>query len=227
MILVPVWAAQGYVLHRAIDVYGNQNLSLMNLGVMVGWLMAAWVIASRSWKGFPLLALTVFVANALAQPWVSATVGVRIFSLGQQPVVVTHVFLSLVGYSLLGIAAIHSVAALWQDRRLKMHKAKPTPWLPPLLDTEKRLFRILLAAFAVLTLSYTLAGLYLYDLLSNQPLHKLVLALASWLLTGILLAGHRRLGWRGPQAARWTLTAFALLILSYFGTWLILSLRVA
>ena len=36
--------------------------------------------------------------------------------------------------------------------------------------------------------------------------------------TTTLLVGHHALGWRGSTAIRWTLIAFALLVLGYFGS---------
>jgi ABC-type uncharacterized transport system permease subunit len=40
----------------------------------------------------------------------------------------------------------------------------------------------------------------------------------------VLLAGHKFLGWRGVSAVRWTLLAFSLLLLGYFGSKFVLEI---
>jgi ABC-type uncharacterized transport system permease subunit len=40
----------------------------------------------------------------------------------------------------------------------------------------------------------------------------------------ILLFGRWRFGWRGRTAVRWTLSGFALLLLAYFGSRVVLDL---
>jgi ABC-type uncharacterized transport system permease subunit len=54
--------------------------------------------------------------------------------------------------------------------------------------------------------------------------HKTVLTLGAWLLLAVLLWGHYQLGWRSKTAVRLTLTGFALLVLGYFGSKLVLEL---
>jgi ABC-type uncharacterized transport system permease subunit len=51
-----------------------------------------------------------------------------------------------------------------------------------------------------------------------------VLSITAWCVFGILLWGRRRFGWRGRRAVRWTLTGFAVLVLAYFGSKLVLEL---
>ena len=51
----------------------------------------------------------------------------------------------------------------------------------------------------------------------------LLVALASWLVFGVLLWGRYRFGWRGRTALRWTLVGFAVLALAYFGSKLVLE----
>ncbi|RMH41857.1 MAG: hypothetical protein D6694_08500 [Gammaproteobacteria bacterium] len=219
------WLLQGWLLHRLIDTSSGQNLSLLNVASMVGWLMIGLSLAWRQWSTFPLIVFTVLVANIVIQPIATIDHGERLFSLQGQPYAVIHVLLALTGYSFLALSAIHALTVLVQDHRLKQHQAKHQPWLPPILSAELWLFRLLVMSFVSLTLSYLAVFAGGWHILSTQPAHKLVLSLLSWGLVAALIAGHRTFGWRGPVAARWTLAAFILLVLAYFGTWAILSLR--
>ena len=54
--------------------------------------------------------------------------------------------------------------------------------------------------------------------------HKTVLTLLSAVLFAGLLAGHHLLGWRGVTAVRLTVAAFALLLLGFFGSQLVLEI---
>jgi ABC-type uncharacterized transport system permease subunit len=104
-----------------------------------------------------------------------------------------------------------------------LHRGVMPPFiraLPPLLEMEALLFRILLAAFILLTLT-VLSGVFFSELLFNKPLtftHKNVFAILSWLIFGGLLAGHHLRGWRGKKAVRWTLAGFFMLLLAYIGS---------
>ncbi|MCB1717000.1 MAG: cytochrome c biogenesis protein CcsA, partial [Candidatus Competibacteraceae bacterium] len=66
--------------------------------------------------------------------------------------------------------------------------------------------------------------LFFVDIFAQHLVHKTILSIIAWLLFGILLWGHRRYGWRGPIAVRWTLGGFIVLMLAYFGSKLVLEL---
>jgi ABC-type uncharacterized transport system permease subunit len=51
-----------------------------------------------------------------------------------------------------------------------------------------------------------------------------VLSIIAWFILGILLIGRFQFGWRGKTAIRWSLSAFALLMLAYFGSKLVLEI---
>src|SRR5829696_5506985 len=98
--------------------------------------------------------------------------------------------------------------------------------LPPLMEMEALLFRILLAAFVLLTLTLV-SGLFFSEQLFGKPLqfnHKTVFGILSWLIFGGLLAGHHLRGWRGRTAVMWTLSGFTALMLAYVGSKVVLEL---
>jgi ABC-type uncharacterized transport system permease subunit len=69
-----------------------------------------------------------------------------------------------------------------------------------------------------LTLAILSGFLFLDDLFAQRVVHHTVLAIASWFVYATLLVGRQLLGWRGSTAVRWTLIAFSLLVLGYFGS---------
>ena len=54
--------------------------------------------------------------------------------------------------------------------------------------------------------------------------HKTVLTIIAWILFSILLWGRHQLGWRSQTAVRFTLAGFAMLMLAYFGSKMVLEL---
>lgn len=59
---------------------------------------------------------------------------------------------------------------------------------------------------------------------AQHLVHKTVLSTLAWLMFGGLLIGRLRYGWRGKTAIVWTLSGFAVLILAYFGSKIVLEL---
>ena len=97
--------------------------------------------------------------------------------------------------------------------------------LPPLLTLERLLFRLIGAAFVLLTLTLA-TGIIFSESLFGRPLrfdHKSVFAVVSWLTFAALLVGRHFYGWRGRTALRWTLAGFVLLLLAYIGSRFVLE----
>jgi len=133
-----------------------------------------------------------------------------------------HVLVSIIAYSLLGLAACMSMVLSLQNRML--HNHHPGGWmkkLPPLQTMEKLLFDSIIAGFIGLTLALLSGFVFLQDLFAQHLAHKTILSIVAWLVFAILLAGRFTLGWRGRTAIRWTLSGFASLMLAYFGSKLV------
>jgi ABC-type uncharacterized transport system permease subunit len=64
---------------------------------------------------------------------------------------------------------------------------------------------------------------YLEDIFAQQLVHKTVLSIIGWVILGVLLFGRYKFGWRGKKAISWTLSAFAFLMLAFFGSKLVLE----
>ena len=136
-----------------------------------------------------------------------------------------HVFLSLVAYAVLALAAAQALLVSIQRRYLSKHKPGGFIRALPALDrTEGLLFTLLIAGFALLSLSLISGFFYLEDMFAQSLAHKTVLSCLGWLIFAILLFGRWQFGWRGKKAVHWTLAGFALLVLAYFGSKIVLEI---
>ncbi|MCP1726327.1 ABC-type uncharacterized transport system permease subunit [Natronospira proteinivora] len=201
------------------------NLGLLNIISLVGWVVTGVMLLSALRQRVLNLAIPLLPVGTLA---VLSTLlsdkGLPTLVDQPYPVLVSHVFLSIASYSLLSIAAVLAIVLSFQERRLRgRHPGGLLRILPPLEITERLLFQLIALGFAGLTLAL-FSGLFFVDNLFAQHLvHKTVLSLAAWVLFGTLLWGRLQFGWRGRVAIRWTLSAFALLALAYFGSRIVLE----
>jgi len=166
---------------------------------------------------FPLSALSVLVST-FAPPSntdLSAYSGGMLF----------HISSSILAYALLTIAAAQAALVAIQDNHLKQkHTRGIVQVLPPLQLMETMLFELIWAGVILLTLSIGSGVIFLDDIFAQHLVHKTVLTIVAWLLFSVLLWGHHQLGWRSQTAVRFTLAGFALLMLAYFGSKLVLEL---
>ncbi len=136
-----------------------------------------------------------------------------------------HLVLAMLAYSLFTIAILHAVLMAVAERRLHRKDSSALGALPPLLTLERLLFRLIGAAFLLLTLTLA-TGFAFSETLFGRAMrfdHKTVFAILSWLTFGALLGGRWLHGWRGRTALRWTLSGFVLLILAYVGSRFVLE----
>lgn len=130
-----------------------------------------------------------------------------------------HILLSLLGYSFLFLATLQALLVRFQNQHLHNHKPGGiVRALPSLQDMESMLFSLLLTGTLLLFAGLATGFIFLDDLFGKQVLHKTVLSIIALILYTTLLVGHWKFGWRGKLAVKWTLIAFVLLILAYFGS---------
>lgn len=138
-----------------------------------------------------------------------------------------HIFLSLLAYSMLTLAALQALVLAWQNRHL--HKHQPLGMmrtLPPLLDMEALLFKLLWVGVILLALGLLSGALYVDNLFAQHLVHKTVLSIVALVIFAALLLGNKLWGWRGRMAIRWTLTGFVILMLAFFGSKFVLEFLV-
>ena len=139
--------------------------------------------------------------------------------------VLVHIASSLLAYSILTLAAFQAALVAIQDHQLKhRHTRGIIQVLPPLQLMETMLFELISVGVVLLTLSIGSGMIFLDDIFAQHLVHKTVLTIIAWCLFSVLLWGHSQRGWRSQTAVRLTLAGFALLMLAYFGSKLVLEL---
>lgn len=147
-------------------------------------------------------------------------------SIAGAQLLLVHVAVAFVAYSLFTFATLHAVLMAVAERSLHQQKTwVQLPDFPPLLVMEKLLFRVIAIGFVLLTLTLASGVIFSEQLFGKaaQFTHKTVFSFASWLIYGWLLFGHYQYGWRGKKAIKLTLIGFVLLLLAYVGSKFILQ----
>jgi ABC-type uncharacterized transport system permease subunit len=212
----------GVVTDEGLDLSVSNSISLIVwLTVAIYWLASLAVPGLASIQGL-------WAPIALGAVMVQALLPSRfLVHYGGDPLFTLHFAIAMLAYSLFIVATMHSVVILAEQKWL--HRGAMPPFLsslPPLLEMEALLFRILFAAFVLLTLT-VVSGVFFSEQLFHRPLrfnHKTVFGLLSWLIFGWLLAGRYFYGWRGKRAVWWTIGGFVALMLSYIGAKFVLEI---
>ena len=228
-ILVPVaLVLHGMLIYRGVITPRGLDLGVANAISLLVWLTVA--IYWLAGLAFPGLAgiLGLMAPVALLAVLFQAIVPTHHFvTYAGTPLFTLHFAIAMLAYSLFIVATVHALVMLAEEKWL--HRGILPPFLkslPPLLEMEALLFRIILAAFVLLTLT-VVSGVFFSEQLFGKPLtftHKTVFGILSWLIFGGLLAGHYVRGWRGRTAVIWTLTGFTMLLFAYIGSKVVLEL---
>jgi ABC-type uncharacterized transport system permease subunit len=228
-ILVPVaLVLHAMLLYRGVVAADGLDLGVANAVSLLVWLtlLIYWVagLAFEGLSGMLGLMSPVALLAVLAQ-W--AVPSRHLVTYGGDPLFALHFAIAMLAYSLFIVATVHALVMLAEEKWL--HRGVLPPFLrslPPLMEMEALLFRILLAAFVLLTLT-VVSGLFFSEQLFGRPFtlsHKTVFGVISWFIFGGLLAGHYLRGWRGRTAVLWTLAGFTALMLAYVGSKVVLEL---
>lgn len=198
------------------------------IGVAVMWIegLSVRVEALRS---------VVLPAAALSVPLPLLFPGLDLSAQAARPLFLPHLLIGTLAYGVLAMAALHALLMTAAERALhggaQAAGARGSPFarfledLPPLLVLERILFRFIGLGFALLTLT-AFSGVLFSEEIFGQPLrfdHKTVFSLVAWTVFAVLLAGRWLRGWRGRTALRLTFGGFALLLLAYVGSRLVLE----
>ncbi|MBL8516489.1 MAG: cytochrome c biogenesis protein CcsA [Betaproteobacteria bacterium] len=217
----------GFNLSRDLFAESGFNLNFAaSLSLITFGTLAIYVIIGFS------VSLTHLVARYLAPLAVVVAVlpiflpAEHVVPYGGQPLFKLHFIVAITAYVLFTIAALHALLMTAMEHWLHQGDLPPQAGgLPPLIRMERWLFRLLLAAFVLLTATLV-SGVFFSEALFGKAFkfnHKTVFAIASWLIFAWLLFGHWRFGWRGKKAIRLTLIGFVALLLAYIGSKFVLQ----
>lgn len=227
LILVTV---PGVLLHAAatyLQVHTSEGLYLgfFAAASLITLLMVMFVMVAAI--RLPVQNLLILVLPIGAVAVLAALAGQTGFQAREAPpaALVIHVLFSIVAYSILFMAACQSVLLAYQERALKARtRISALRVLPPLETMEALLFSLLWTGILTLTLAIATGFVFLDDMFAQRVVHHTVLAMASWFVYAALLVGRHFFGWRSSTATSWTLIAFSLLILGYFGSKFVLEI---
>ena len=228
MILVPVaLVLHAMLLYRRIVVADGLDLGIANAISMLVWLtVAIYWLAGLAFQGLSSVLGLMSPVALVAVLFQAATQTRHVVTYGGDPLFTLHFGIALLAYSLFTVATVHALVMLAEEKWL--HGGKLPPFLkelPPLMQMEALLFRILLAAFVLLTLT-VVSGVFFSEQLFGRPFQltsKTFFAIVSWVIFGALLTGHFVRGWRGRTAVRLTLAGFTMLLLAYVGSKFVLE----
>ena len=209
----------GWLLYE--NIFGANFGSGPNLGFFNALSLIFWLTVLIYWLSdftHKLTSLQAFVLPPAALFALVPAFAINNHYLNIQPLLLAHIGIALLAYSLFTFAALHALLMTIAERIL--HN-KPTaiklPSFPPLMEMEGLLFRVITIGFVLLTIAL-ISGMFFSEQLYGKPLeftHKIVFSIASWVIYGWLLFGRYQYGWRGRKAINLTLIGFVLLLLAY------------
>lgn len=199
------------------------NLGLFASFSLIAWLISIQILLSSLYRRIESLGIVVFPISGLSGLIASLNFADHLITTSNQAVQ-GHIMVSIIAYSLITLGAFQAGLLAYQDHSIRQHHPGGfIRFLPPLHDMENLLFQFLGFGFLCLSASLLTGFIYLEDIFAQHLVHKTVLSIVGWVILGILLFGRFRFGWRGKTAIRWTLSAFAFLMLAFFGSKLVLE----
>jgi ABC-type uncharacterized transport system permease subunit len=206
--------------HALPDVSLPHLLSLCALVVMI--LLITSALTSPALYAAGLVALPI-AAGVMLLEWILPQGNLPLHEVSAG--IAIHMISSVLAFGLLSISGVYAFFVFFIDHVLKRHHLNPlVRSLPPLEVLEALLFKTIAAGFVLLTVSLLSGIMFINDIFAQHLVHKTILSIMAWLVFGILLWGRWRFGWRGSLAVRLTLAGIILLILSYFGSKLVLEI---
>lgn len=214
------------ILHHVWQADGGLSISFATASSIVMWLCNLLLFITMLKRPLETLGIFVvpFTASAMLLPLLNsgqtATINLN-NGLG------AHIFISLLAYSMLTLAALQALLLALQNKHLHNHQPGGLiRTLPPLLDMESLLFKLILLGIILLSFGLFSGVLYVDNLFAQHLVHKTILSILAWVVFTGLLVGHWRYGWRGRIAIRWTLSGFFILMLAFFGSKFVLEFLV-
>jgi ABC-type uncharacterized transport system permease subunit len=198
-------------------------MSLCSLVLVVLWMLTLFTrhgVIESGLLALPIAALANLLDAVFPGPSIGQESGLANFD----PGTVLHVVSSIVAFGVLSLAGVYAILALAIDHSLKKHQlSRLVQNLPPLDKLEHLEFTLIATGFVLLTISLGSGLLFVNNLMAQHLVHKTVLSFMAWFVFGGLLLGRWLKGWRGSLAVRLALAGIVLLLLSYFGSKLVLE----
>lgn len=209
----------GYILKSSILLGPGQNLSLLNVASVVGWLISITMLLASFRVPNTILLPVVYGFTAVLVFISQVMPSAHVVQMSVPPSLLIHISLALFAYACLGIAFLYALQLLYINYKLKEKNASLLhSSLPPLMAVEYILFKLLLLGTILLTLSLVSGFIFLDNMFGQEQAHKTVLSLLAWIIYSVIVIGHAKFGWRGKPVITSTIVGSVLLTLAYFGS---------
>jgi len=215
--------AHSFFSFKAISTVTGINLGIHEMASVITLAVSGVVVLSSLRRPVANLIIVIFPISVLA---ITVTLFSHSTYVPRQDIssgIGLHVVLSILAHGLLSVAALEAILLSFGDYELRHKKLNVLRYLPPLQTMESLLFELLWSGLIFLSLSI-ITGFVFFEEMSRGLIHHASITLAAWVVFSILLWGRYRLGWRGATASRWTLSGFALLLIGYFGSKLVMEI---
>jgi ABC-type uncharacterized transport system permease subunit len=135
---------------------------------------------------------------------------------------VSHILLSLLAFSVLGISTLYACQLSFINYQLK-HKSKTmlNAGLPPLMSVERILYKLMTLGTAMLLIALLSGFVFIPNMFADGYAHKTVLSSMALLTFLVALIIHKAIGLRARSAIIFNLVGIFLLGLGYFGSRLV------
>ena len=214
-------AAHGFLLWNDVIVSSALNLALANVVSLVCLVsVIAWLLASLG-NRVTTLGILVLPVGVLGLIIEYLFIDTRALVPDPPPSLIAHLAIALLAFAILCVATAQAAILYLQEAQLR--KRNPMglfPALPPLETMQSNLLGLIRIGVVLLTINLVTGSFSQLQTTGTLVAfnHHILLSIIAWIAYVALLAGNKIRGWRGKIAARWTMLAFVVLILAYFGT---------
>lgn len=220
--LAPI-ALHLYALYLAIETGVGQNLSLFNTLSLVSLIMVLLIAIYRFNHQTPHLMLYACLFAGFVSLLNIVPEKPNIIMLKGNALAFWHIWLSVIGFSLLLIATFQSILLLFLHKKLRSRPASIHPLMPPLMQMEQFLSALVLSGIISLGVALILGFMQPDTALRAQSLHKVVLSALAWFSFCTFYLGYKLSRLSGIRFARLCIIAFVILALGYVGSKLVLD----
>lgn len=212
-------ATHAVVLALAIGATDGQNLSILNVASLTAWLITLIIALNAFQHNQSFLVPLVSGFSAIVVLAAAVVPNEVIMHIELRPWILLHIILALLAYGSLTIALLYALQLAFIKNRLKQKAAFVLhSSLPPLMQVEQNLYKLLVIGTGLLTLSLITGFVFLEDMFEQRQSHKTILTSLAWLLYVGILFSHKKYGLRDHTLIALTVAGSVLLTLAYFGS---------
>jgi ABC-type uncharacterized transport system permease subunit len=220
--LAPI-ALHLYALYLAIETDAGQNLSLLNTLSLIALIMVLLIAIYRFNHQTPHLMLYASLFAGLVSLLNVLPEKPNILMFKDNALGFWHVWLSVIGFSLLLVATLQSIFVLLLHKKLRSRPASIHPLMPPLMQMEQFLSALVLSGIISLGIAIVLGFMQPDTALKAQSLHKIILSAIAWFSFCTFYLGYKLSRLSGIRFARLCIIAFIILAIGFIGSKLVLD----